>query len=129
MISSSLTHVIEYLLLCGGVAEGRLNRFFLLNSLIINSHYRIGAIFLLVKYNPDFIMIETDCTIRHYHFCITFDSEKESYMCYAFWVPLWSVYKEFFKIPLISSGSVLLIVLWYFMFSAVLSIFATFWDN
>ena len=24
--------------------------------------------------------------IRDYHFCITFDFEDESYICYAFWV-------------------------------------------
>ena len=72
--------------------------------------------------------------------------------------PLWRVYKGFFKIPLFSSSSVFLKVLnppsgvensnvknpllwyiqarfglkspdlWYYMFSAILSIFDTFWD-
>ena len=34
---------------------------------------------------------------RHYHFCMTFDLEKESYICYAFWVPYEVYIKGFSK--------------------------------
>ena len=34
---------------------------------------------------------------RHYHFCMTFDLEKESYICYAFWVPYKVYIKDFSK--------------------------------
>ena len=34
---------------------------------------------------------------RHYHFCMTFDLEKESLICYAFWVPHEVYIKDFSK--------------------------------
>ena len=45
--------------------------------------------------------------IRDYHFCITFDLEEESYICYAFWVPYEVYIKDFSKFhcfpPVLSS--------------------------
>ena len=44
---------------------------------------------------------------RQYHFCITFDLEKESYICCAFWVPYEVYIKDFSKFhcfpPVLSS--------------------------
>ena len=46
-------------------------------------------------------------TNRDYHFCITFDLEEESYICYAFWVPYEVYIKDFSKFhhltPVLSS--------------------------
>ena len=45
--------------------------------------------------------------IRNCHFCITFDFEDESYICYAFWVPYEVYIKDFSKFhhltPVLSS--------------------------
>ena len=46
-------------------------------------------------------------SIRTCHFCITFDFEDESYICYAFWVPYEVYIKDFSKFhhltPVLSS--------------------------
>ena len=47
------------------------------------------------------------CHISKSHFCITFDFEDESYICYAFWVPYEVYIKDFSKFhcfpPVLSS--------------------------
>ena len=46
-------------------------------------------------------------SFRPYHFCMTFDLEEESYICYAFWVPYEVYIKDFSKFhcfpPVLSS--------------------------
>ena len=52
-------------------------------------------------------MLIHELLIRDYHFCITFDFEDESYICYAFWVPYEVYIKDFSKFhhltPVLSS--------------------------
>ena len=62
----------------------------------------------VILWHKQTLQIESlKCKIRDYHFCITFDFEDESYICYAFWVPHEVYIKDFSKFhhltPVLSS--------------------------
>ena len=63
------------------------------------SHYWTNFLLLLVL--KDGVhqsgMSQYECFISKSHFCITFDFEDESYICYAFWVPYEVYIKDFSK--------------------------------